>query len=110
MPIDLDLDDIDLGFLDLQDIPDEQPAQELAVEDPEWFARTRALQGYLAKQGPKTWVELEQWAARTGVGFDDLRNQIVVLEGMRQAKACTERHQPLRWAAVGYGVKRRARA
>jgi hypothetical protein len=110
MHIDLDLDDLDLGFLDLQDIPDVTPAQELSVEDPGWFDRTRLLQAFLVKSGPQTWEELEQWAARSGVGFDDLRNQIVVLEGMRQANVVVAKRQPLRWAAVGYGVKRRTRA
>ena len=94
-----DLEEFDFTLLgDMLESPEECcEVQELPpVSDEDgWRERTRALAKFLAG-GARRWPDLERWAALHDVRFDDLRNQIVVLEQSSEAESVGEGQQ-LAW-------------
>jgi hypothetical protein len=107
---DQELFEFDFGMLEMLDVVDVQVPEELEappIQDPRWFDRTRRLHAFLTK--PKSWVELEGWAARERVGHDEVRNQLVVLEQMGQAET-NGKGLRLTWRAKSPFVRKRGAA
>jgi hypothetical protein len=106
-------EDFDFSILgDLLEEPEEGDDAELppVSEEMIWVDRTRDLLRYLAKaKNGGSWRDLECWAAQHDVRFDDLRNQVVVLEQREEAEPVGD-GQALVWRATPYGRRAAGRA
>jgi hypothetical protein len=104
------LDDLDFGMLEMLDVADiaAATAEPPPIGDASWEARSRDLMAFLCG-GPRSWDELERWAAGRRLGHDEIRCQLVVLEDAKKATV-TGRGLNLRWVSKAKTGTRRRRA